>query len=109
MNAWPAFDTPALIGRDLLTFPRVLKALQLKEPVEGSSNQSSFEILYPRDFMPRNSPEQVDAMEHFLDDMCKFGGGMYHRTISIREDWQKTAPVEEKDPQEYLYNVSIRS
>lgn len=54
---WPAMDTPALLGRDLLIFPKVLKALQFDEPIESSSKKPSFKIFYPRDFIPEDSPE----------------------------------------------------
>ena len=57
--------------------------------------------------MPKGSPEQVKAMEDFIEDLSTYGG-CTHRQISIQQDWQKTAPVEEKDLQEYLYNVSLQ-
>lgn len=100
-------DTPALLGRDLSTFPKVLKVLQLAELATSDSKKPPFEILYPRDFMPKDSPEQVNAMKEFIEDMSK-SGGCTHRQISIQEDWKKTAPVEEKDLQEYLRNVSFQ-
>lgn len=99
-------DTPAWFGRDLQTFPDVLGALRLAESEPGSSMEPPLEILYPSDFMPEDSPEQVQAMEDFIKDMVKSMGCTY-RKISIREDWQKTAPVEEKDLRQYLYNVSF--
>ena len=99
-------DTPALLGRDLLKFPKVLKVLQLAEPIISHSKKPSFEIVYPRDFMPEDSPEQVHATEGFIEDMSK-AGGCTHRQVSIQEDWQKTAPAEEKDLQKYLYYVSF--
>lgn len=104
---WPAVDAPALLGRDLSIFPSVLKALHVDEPIESSSKKPSFKIFYPKDFIPEDSPEQVDAMENFIYDMSKTGD-CSHRKISIQEDWRKTAPVEEKDLQEYLHNVSSR-
>lgn len=100
-------DTPALLGRDLSIFPSVLKALQSDEPIEPSSKKPPFKILYPSDFIPEDSPEQVDAMEEFIHDMSK-PGDCTHQRISIQEDWRETAPVEEKDLQEYLHNVSNR-
>lgn len=106
VKAWPAVDTPALLGRDLLTFPRVLKALQIDEQLKSSLKNPSFRIFYPRDFIPEDIPEQADAMENFLYDMSK-SGEFLHQRVSIQEDWKKTAPVEEKDLQEYLHNVSI--
>ena len=99
-------DTPALLGRNLTTFPKILKILQPANPTISYSKKPPFEILHPRDFMPEDTPVQVKAMEYFIEDMCK-SGGCTHRQISIQEDWQKTAPVEEKDLQEYLRNVSF--
>ena len=104
VNAWSAVDTPALLGRDLTTFPKLLKVLQLTEPIASESKKASFEMLYPKDFMPEGYAEQVSAMEDFIDDMSRFGG-CTHRQISIYEDWKKTAPVEEKDLHAYLHNV----
>lgn len=106
VKAWPAMDTPALLGRDLSIIPRVLKALQFLEPSEAASKESSNTIFYPQDFIPKDCPEQVEAMKTFIDDMCRFGGRR-QESISIREDWEKTAPVDEKDLQQYFYNVSI--
>lgn len=45
-------------------------------------------------------------MTNFIYDMSK-SGECQHQKISIQEDWEKTAPVEEKDLQKYLHNVSI--
>ena len=98
-------DTPALLGRDLSLFPRVLEVLQLTKPV-ATSKEGPFKILYPQDFLPEDSPDQVGAMEAFIRDISKHGDCTLER-ISIREDWQKTAPVEEKDLREYLFNVRI--
>lgn len=98
-------DTPALLSRDLSIFPRVLEALQPTAPIQNSK-KGPFKILYPQDFIPDDSPEQVGAMEAFIQDISKSGDCTLQR-ISIREDWQKTAPVEEKDLREYLFNVRI--
>lgn len=106
VKAWSAMDTPALLGRDLLTFPKVLKVLQLAEPILPYPKKPLREILYPKDFMPEDSPEQVRAMQDFIEDIGK-AGGYTHRQISIQKDWQKTSPVEEKDLQEYLHYVSF--
>lgn len=57
VKAWSAMDTPALLGRDLLTFPKVLNVLQLAEPILPYPKKPPCEILYPRDFMPEDSPE----------------------------------------------------
>ena len=106
VKAWSAMDVPALLGRDLSIFPEVLKVLQSAKPILSDSEKPSFEILYPKDFMPNDSPEQVKVMEDFIEDMSTYGG-CTHRQISLQEDWQKTAPVEEKNLQKYLCNVSF--
>lgn len=97
---------PALLTRDVTILPRVLKVLQLPKPTASMPNKPDLEILYPRDFVPEDCPEQVDAMEAFLKDISEATNCKY-RQISIHEDWQKTAPVEEKDLRQYLYYVSL--
>ncbi|KAJ5753679.1 uncharacterized protein N7511_007832 [Penicillium nucicola] len=106
VKAWPAFDTPAWMGRDLEMFPHILRALHLPGPKAEFSKESSVEILYPTDFIPDNSPGQEQAMVDFIEDLTK-STGCDHRRISIKEDWQKTAPVAEKDLQQYLYNTTL--
>lgn len=81
----------------------MLEVLQPTAPIENSK-KGSFKILYPQDFIPVDSPDQVDAMEAFIRDISKYGECNLQR-ISIHEDWQKMAPVEEKDLREYLFNV----
>ena len=54
--------------------------------------------------MPKEILEQVKAMEDFPKDITK--STQYTcRQISILDDWLETAPVEEKDLQEYLYDI----
>ncbi|KAL6714329.1 hypothetical protein ACLMJK_007752 [Lecanora helva] len=73
------------------------------EPGKPYSRKPFPEILYPKDFMPRDYPEQVDAMKSLIEDSSKSSGVAY-REISIEEDWRESAPVAEKDLKEYLYN-----
>lgn len=96
-------DTPALLGRDISIFPKVLEVLQLAKPMTNSK-KGSFKVLYPQDFIPEDSPQQVHAMKAFIQDISNFGDCTLHR-ISIANDWQKTAPVEEKDLRKYFFNV----
>ena len=58
--------------------------------------------------MPEDSPVQLQAMEDFLNDLAKSMGCKY-RKISIEGDWRKTAPVEEKDLQQFLFNAGSES
>ena len=104
MKAWPAVDTPAWFGRDLEMFPGVLSVLRQAELEPQTSKKPPFEILYPTDFIPEENPEQVKAMEDFIKDMTQSTKCSFRR-ISIRDDWHKTAPVEEKDLRKYLYSV----
>ena len=99
-------DVPALLGRDIPILLKVLKVLQLAKPISSKSKKPSFEMLDPKDFMLGDSPKQVKAMEDFNEDMSTCGG-CAQRYIFLPEDWQQTAPVEEKDLQEFLYNVSF--
>ncbi|KAI3337277.1 amidase signature enzyme [Xylariaceae sp. AK1471] len=103
VQAWPEFDTPAWIGRDLETFPDILHVLS--EIPETAENSSVPLILYPTDFIPLESPEQVSAMEYFLESIEKSTGSKC-KMISIHDDWSKTAPVEEKDLHQYLYELT---
>lgn len=93
-------DIPALPAN---IFPKVLEVLQPAKPMTNSK-KGSFKTLYPQDFIPEDGPDQVGAMETFIQDISKFGDCILQR-ISIGEDWQKTAPVEERDLREYLFNV----
>ena len=88
-------------------FPAVLSVLRRTELEPQISEEPPIEILYPTDFMPENNPEQVKAMEDFIDDMTKSTEWTY-RKVSIRDDWLETSPVEEKDLQKYLYSVRSR-
>ena len=99
-------DTPSILGRNLLTFPKVLQALQSSRLI-ASADSPTFEILYVKDFMPGDSQKQVNAMVDFVKDMSLRWKHAW-RLISIKDDWRKTCPVGEKDLHEYLYNVSSR-
>lgn len=102
-------DTPDLLGRDLDIFPdvfRVLNPSSAEQEGQAHFHGNALEILYPTDFAPQDNPEQIGAMENFLDTSSKATGRIY-RSISIHEDWRKTANVEEKDLHQYLYNVGI--
>ena len=85
-------------------FPHILSVLSQAELGPETGKEPPFEILYPTDFMPTDNPEQLKAMEHFIKDLAQSTGCTY-RQISIRDEWRETAPVEEKDLRNYLYNV----
>lgn len=106
VHAWAAMDTPGWLGRNIEDFPRVLATLSLdmKQP-QTSPTSLPVEVLYPGDFVPEDSPEQTHAMENFLSDITSATGGTW-RKVSIKDDWQMTAPVDEKDLDQYLYHVS---
>jgi Asp-tRNA(Asn)/Glu-tRNA(Gln) amidotransferase A subunit family amidase len=107
VHAWAAMDTPGWLGRNLEDFPLVLNALSLdiKEP-RPNSTALPVEIQYPSDFTPDNSPEQTQAMKDFLSDITAATGSTW-RKVSIKDDWRRTAPVDEKDLNQYLYYVSL--
>ena len=88
-------------------FPDVLSVLRQAEPEPQTPKEPPFEILYQIDFMPKENLEQVKAMEDFLKDITK-SAQCTCRQIAILDDWLETAPVEEKDLREYLYNVCSR-
>ena len=105
VKVWPEVDTPAWFARDLQIFPDVLEALQPAEPSFQYSEKPPLEILYPCDFMPDDSPEQVQAMEDFLNDVAEAMGCTW-RKVCIEKDWAISAPVEEKELKQFLFNVS---
>jgi hypothetical protein len=100
-------DTPGWLGRDLEVFPHLLKALRLDHPKPQNPKELPCEILYPEDFMPKDNPNQVEIMEHFIADISKAMGCTY-RKISLQNEWKESAQVEEKDLRQYLYNVSFK-
>ncbi|KAI0101049.1 amidase signature domain-containing protein [Nemania sp. FL0031] len=104
--AWPGFDTPAWMGRDLNMFPHVFRALSDADLINSGNVASPTPcILYPTDFIPSDSQEQVNAMEEFLDSLGK-SMGVKSKTISIHHDWSKTAPVAEKNLHQYLHELT---
>ncbi|KAH8705064.1 amidase signature domain-containing protein [Talaromyces proteolyticus] len=105
VKAWADVDTPGWIGRDEV-FPDVFRALHPSVEQDGRTpiSEDTLEILYPTDFMCEDDAEQHQAMKSFLSDVSKATRCSY-RSISIREDWQKTTPIEEKDLHRYLYNL----
>ncbi|PWY85828.1 amidase signature enzyme [Aspergillus sclerotioniger CBS 115572] len=107
VNAWPDMDTVAWVGRDLKMFPDVFRVLANSWATAKGGNfssEDSIEILYPSDFLPGNS-EQSRVTEDFLAQITSATGGSF-RPISIHDDWRNTAPVEEKDLRQYLYNLT---
>ncbi len=105
VHAWAAMDTPGWLGRNLEDFPRVLSALSLDvKKTQQFPVTLPLEILYPSDFVPNDSPEQIQAMKDFLSDITIATGSTWHK-VSINDDWRRTAPVDEKDLNQYLYNV----
>lgn len=104
--AWPAFDTPGFVGRDLTLFPGILRVLE--QSLEQSSTwrrDLPRTIIYPTDFIPNDCPEQTAAMDEFLHDISSATGSDYKK-VSIKEDWRQFAPVGEKDLTQYLSKVS---
>ena len=85
-------------------FPDVFSVLRQAEWEPEKPHEPPFEILYPTDFIPEENDQQVKAMEDFIKDMSQSTNCTY-RKISIRDEWQETAPVEEKDLRKYLYCV----
>ncbi|KAI1258681.1 amidase signature domain-containing protein [Xylariaceae sp. FL1019] len=107
VHAWEAFDTPGWIGRDLNIFPDLIRVLSDASSEESPEKSAApLTILYPEDFLPLDSPDQVDAMKDFIHDAEKNKGYM-HRMISIHDDWHSSSPVPNKDLRDYLYNMTL--
>jgi hypothetical protein len=105
VNAWAAFDTPAWFGRNLELFPNVLGALTGLPVDKSAAAKPPSAILYPTDFAPADSPDQIEAMERLLEDLATASDCNYTR-VSIENDWAETGPTEERSLYQYLYNVS---
>ena len=104
--AWPAFDTPGFVGRDLTLFPGLLRVLGQSLQQSSTSRRSlPRSIIYPTDFIPDDCSEQAAAMDSFLHDISSATGSNYKK-ISIQKDWRQFAPVEEKNLTQYLSKVS---
>ncbi|PYI09918.1 hypothetical protein BO78DRAFT_467417 [Aspergillus sclerotiicarbonarius CBS 121057] len=101
-------DTSAWMGRDLQMFPAVCRLLhsntRMAEIYRSLPIEGPVEILYPTDFFPDNS-EQLQVTQDFLAPVTRATGSSF-RQIPIHEDWRETAPVEEKDLHQYLYNLT---
>uniref|UniRef100_A0A8H7K2H6 Amidase domain-containing protein n=1 Tax=Bionectria ochroleuca TaxID=29856 RepID=A0A8H7K2H6_BIOOC len=105
VNAWAAFDTPAWFGRNLELFPNVLGALTGLPVDKSAAAKPPSAILYPTDFAPADSPDQIEAMERLLEDLATASDCNYTR-VSIENDWAETGPTEERSLYQYLYNVT---
>lgn len=105
VNAWAAFDTPAWFGGNVELFPNVLGALTGLPVDESAAAKDPSAILYPTDFAPADSPDQIEAMERLLEDLATASDCSYTR-VSIENDWAETGPTEERSLYQYLYNVS---
>ncbi|CAH0027363.1 unnamed protein product [Clonostachys rhizophaga] len=105
VNAWAAFDTPAWFGRNLELFPNVLGALTGLPADKSAAAKVPSVILYPTDFAPADSPDQIEAMERLLEDLATASDCTYTR-VSIENDWAETGPTEERSLYQYLYNVT---
>lgn len=104
VEAWPAIGTATWFGRDLAIFSDVLDILREEKSSPVPSIPPRVEILYPIDFIPEENAEQVKAMNNFIRDITK-STGCTSRHISIGEDWLFSGPVQEKDLNQYLFNV----
>ncbi|KAJ8129782.1 hypothetical protein O1611_g3850 [Lasiodiplodia mahajangana] len=104
--AWPGFDTPAWMGRDLGMFPHIFRALSHPDLTStGNGAREAPLILYPTDFIPSDAQGQIDAINDFFGELGK-SVGVKSKVISIHDDWSKTSPVAEKDLHQYLCQLT---
>lgn len=70
VKAWPAMDTPALLGRNLMDFPEVMQVLSARTAKIRAESKPT-QILYAEDFIPEENTEQSTAIIGFLEDLIK--------------------------------------
>jgi len=66
---------------------------------------SSPKLLFPPDFMTSINPSQTNLIEGYVKDLERSLDAVVERK-SIAETWSYSSPVEEKDLNVYLQNVS---
>lgn len=97
-------DVPAWFARDLTIFPQVLDALKLYDHQSSGGEQRQIEILYIEDFIPEGNIGQQDAVTDFLRSIESAVKAPIRR-INIHNAWRNSAPVDEKDLRQFLYEV----
>ncbi|OJJ41891.1 hypothetical protein ASPWEDRAFT_35510 [Aspergillus wentii DTO 134E9] len=104
-GVYPAFDTPALLGRDLTLFDRFLSAWNTtSRPLITSSTRPR--VLYPKDFLPTNNQEQLKILDTFAERLSlALGSELEH--MSIAEAWAEDSPEGDGNLDTYLFNVCI--
>ncbi|PVH86157.1 amidase signature enzyme [Cadophora sp. DSE1049] len=103
----PAFDVPALFGRDLSLFQTFASAWYSLPETETSPSKP-VAVLFPPDFYPTNNTKQMKLLESFASDLATMLGTSVQR-MSIADAWTKTTSVEEKGLKQYLYNSTAHS
>ncbi|KAJ9664016.1 hypothetical protein H2198_000519 [Neophaeococcomyces mojaviensis] len=104
-KAWAAVDVPAWFARDLTIFPQVLDALKLYDHQSSGGEQRQIEILYIEDFIPEGNIGQQDAVTDFLRSIESAVKAPIRR-INIHNAWRNSAPVDEKDLRQFLYETT---
>lgn len=99
----PVFDTWAALARNPKTIEKLLDAIS---PSVSCSTTQPNRILYPTDWYPLANKEQQQMTEDFLA-VLESALGVQHTKISLKEEWQRTAPEElrSKTLPEYMAKV----
>ncbi len=99
---FPNFDTPAVLGRDLAKFPRLIEAWYHQPKMPTSHKPPS--VFVPPDFLSSINAVQLGLLNQFAEDFANEIDAQINKT-SIAACWADDAPIQDTDLNHYLMNV----
>ena len=99
---FPEFDTPAVLGRDLVKFPTLIEAWY-HQPKLPTSHKPPV-VFVPPDFLSSINAVQLGFLNHFVEDLANELDAEINKT-SIAACWADDAPTQDIDLDHYLMNV----
>ncbi len=105
VSTFPKFDSPSFFGRDIAAFKDFVLAWYERDLQPPSKVGLPSAILYPSDYLPIANTEQMILLDKFVDDLATHLE-VTPQTISMAKKWAQTSPVEEKNLEIYMQNVS---
>ena len=111
---WPTFlqfDTPVILSRDLIKIALVAPLwCNLPPPSLSVAATKPVSILYPEDYLPKDSKDHLRHLESFVEDLQTSTNGSVDR-FSIRQRWLQSCPEEheDRDLKTYLKDVVVQT
>ena len=102
---FPEFDTPAVLGRDLVKFPRLIEAWY-HQPKLPTSHKPPV-VFMPPDFLSSINAVQLGLLNQFVEDFANESDAEINKA-SIAASWADDAPTHDIDLNHYLMNVRRR-